>query len=332
MLDLAAGHPASRSRSSDGQKTLPSAPNKPAAAHHCCRAAQEQPSPGRKRAAVGKVLRFELGPRQLPWSLNAGGSQPAQGQARAGDRGKETGMVTRLKVSPVEGGGGSPAHMAVAEGRLARMALRFTAWAERWFPDAFVFVGIAVVTVSGAALLNGAPPIAVATAFGAGFWSLITFSMQMAFVAIVGYVVATSPPAQRLIRRLAAVPCNGRSAVGLMAAVSMIASLFNWGLSLIVGGLIARALAERADIRVDYRAAGAAAQVGLGATWAMGLSSSAAQLQANAAGLPRSLLPITGVIPFTETIFLWQSKAITAVLLLVSVVIASGPRHPTAMR
>ena len=42
----------------------------------------------------------------------------------------------------------------------------------------------------------------------------------------------------------------------------------------------------------------------------MGLSSSAAQLQANPASMPPALLPITGVIPFTETIFLWQSIAL----------------------
>jgi len=219
------------------------------------------------------------------------------------------------------------------EGRLARVALRFTAWAERWFPDAFVFVAIAVVVVAAAAMLNGAPPMTVAKSFGDGFWSLITFTMQMAFVAIGGYVVATSPPAQRLIRAIARIPGTGKGAVGMIAAVSMIASLFNWGLSLIFGGLLARAMAERDDIRVDYRAAGAAAYLGLGATWAMGLSSSAAQLQANAASLPRSLLPITGVIPFSETIFLWQSVVISVTLLVISVVIAiwSAPSDPHAV-
>ena len=219
------------------------------------------------------------------------------------------------------------------EGRLARIALRFTAWAERWFPDAFVFVALAVVVVAAAAMLNGAPPMAVAKSFGDGFWSLITFTMQMAFVAIGGYVVATSPPAQRLIRAIARIPGTGKGAVGMIAAVSMIASLFNWGLSLIFGGLLARAMAERDDIRVDYRAAGAAAYLGLGATWAMGLSSSAAQLQANAASLPRSLLPITGVIPFSETIFLWQSVVISVTLLVISVVIAiwSAPSDPHAV-
>src|SRR6478672_7854723 len=60
-------------------------------------------------------------------------------------------------------------------GALVRIALRFTAWAEHWFPDAFVFVAIAVVVVAAGALVNGAPVAAVTKAFGHGFWSLIPF-------------------------------------------------------------------------------------------------------------------------------------------------------------
>jgi short-chain fatty acids transporter len=224
-------------------------------------------------------------------------------------------MATTNMVAP-------SASQTEREGALVRIAIGFTAWAEKWFPDAFIFVAIAVVLVALAALLNGASPVAVSVAFGNGFWSLITFTMQMAFVAIGGYVVATSAPAQRLISWLAALPKTGVSAVGLVAFVSILASLLNWGLSLILGGLLVVALAARRELKMDYRAAGAAAYLGLGATWARGLSSSAAQLQANAASLPKSLLPITGVIPFSETIFLWQSIVITAVLLVVSVVIA----------
>ena len=228
---------------------------------------------------------------------------------------------------------GRPTGMEVQEGLLVRIAIGFTGWAERWFPDAFIFVAIAVVIVALAAIINGASPLAVSVAFGNGFWSLITFTMQMAFVAIGGYVVATSAPAQQLIRWLAELPKTGVNAVGLVAAISMLASLLNWGLSLILGGLLVRALAGRRELQMDYRAAAAAAYLGLGATWAMGLSSSAAQLQANAASLPKSLMPITGVIPFSETIFLWQSIVITAVLLVISVIIAvwSAPGPKTAM-
>src|SRR5207342_2221795 len=181
---------------------------------------------------------------------------------------------------------------------------------------------IAVVVVAVGALAIGAPAAAVTKAFGDGFWSLIPFTMQMVFVTIGGYVVATSPPARRLIDRLALVPKTGRGAVGFIATVSMLASLLSWGLSLIFGGLLARALARRTDLRMDYRAAGAAAYLGLGATWALGLSSSAAQLQANAASLPKPLLQITGVIPFSQTIFLWQSMVIASVLIVVSILIS----------
>ncbi|MFZ2144302.1 MAG: TIGR00366 family protein [Xanthobacteraceae bacterium] len=236
-------------------------------------------------------------------------------------------MSAEMKVQPDAGA------VRADEGVLVRIAIGFTLWAERWFPDAFIFVAIAVVVVSLAALGNGATPLAVSRAFGDGFWSLIPFTMQMTFVVIGGYVVATSAPAQRLIRSFAAIPKNGISAVGLVAAVSMLASLLNWGLSLIFGGLLVRTLAERRELKMDYRAAAAAAYLGLGATWAMGLSSSAAQLQANAGSLPKPLLPITGVIPFSETIFLWQSMVITAVLLVISVIIAmsSAPSPATAV-
>src|SRR3954463_5881046 len=222
---------------------------------------------------------------------------------------------------------------AEATGTLARLGIRFTAWAEKWFPDAFIFVAIAVVIVALGALANGAPAASVAQTFGDGFWSLIPFTMQMTFVTIGGYVVATSPPVQALIDRLAGIPRTGRGAVGLVAAATMLSSFLSWGLSLIFGGLLARALARRTELDMDYRAAGAAAYLGLGATWALGLSSSAAQLQANAASLPKTLLPITGVIPFTETIFLWQSMVLALVLVVISTIIAiwSAPSAASAV-
>ena len=210
----------------------------------------------------------------------------------------------------------------VEKSRYARFAMRCSNWAERWFPDSWVFAALAVLLVTVAVLATGAPAAQTAKAFGDGFWSLIPFTMQMAFVVIGGYVVASSGPASRLIDVLARVPKNGRSAVAWVALISMAASLLNWGLSLVFGGLLVRALARREELHMDYRAAGAAAYLGLGAVWALGLSSSAAQLQANPTSLPPSILAITGVIPFTETIFLWQSGVLLLALVVVSLVIA----------
>jgi short-chain fatty acids transporter len=146
--------------------------------------------------------------------------------------------------------------------------------------------------------------------------------MQMAFVVIGGYVLATAPPVARLVAALARFPRTGRGAVAFVALASMVSSLLCWGFSLVFAGLLVRALAQRSELRMDYRAAGAAAYLGLGAVWAMGLSSSAAQLQANPSSMPPGLLPITGVLPFTQTIFLWQSLVLTGALIGVSLLVA----------
>ncbi|MFG9660934.1 TIGR00366 family protein, partial [Pseudomonas aeruginosa] len=111
--------------------------------------------------------------------------------------------------------------LPIQESRSARFAMRCSNWAERWFPDSWVFAALAILIVSLAALAMGAGPTATAKAFGDGFWSLIPFTMQMAFVVIGGYVVASSGPASRLIDLLARVPKNGRSAVCWVALVSM---------------------------------------------------------------------------------------------------------------
>jgi short-chain fatty acids transporter len=230
---------------------------------------------------------------------------------------------------------GAPSDSTARDSALSRLALRCCAWAERWFPDAWVFSVVMVATVAVAALAIGVAPSAVAGNFGSGFWSLIPFTMQMTFVILAGYITADSPPVARLTQWLAARPRSGRSAVVMVAAFSMLLSLAHWALSMILSSLLARTLAARTELRMDYRAAGAAAFLGCGSIWAMGLSSSAAQLQANPASMPPSLLAITGVIPFSETIFLWQSFVLTAILAVVTLVIAwqstpSGRRAVTA--
>lgn len=218
-------------------------------------------------------------------------------------------------------------------GSLERLASSVTNWAERWFPDSYIFAVLAIVVVGLGALLAGVSPKAIATSFGDGYWSLIPFTMQMAIVTISGYVVASSPPAGKVINWLARLPKTERGAVAYVAFFTILASLLNWAFSLVFGGLYVRALARRTDLRMDYRAAGAAGYLGLGATWALGLSSSAAQLQANIDSIPKSLLPITGVIPFSETIFLPQSLIMLAVLTVVSVAIAywSAPTRDRAV-
>lgn len=214
---------------------------------------------------------------------------------------------------------------------LARAGIVIADFCERFFPDAFVFALAAVVVVLGFGLAIGETPAKLATEFGAGFWQLVPFTMQMALVIVGGFVVASSRPVAAVIDRVAAVPRTARGAVAYVALFAMLTSMLSWGFSLIFTGLLVRAVVQRLP-RVDYRAISAAAYLGLGSVWALGLSSSAALLQATKSSIPPSLLPVTGVIPLSQTIFLWQNLLLAAILIVLSVLVAyfSAPTEQTS--
>ena len=211
---------------------------------------------------------------------------------------------------------------------LAICGLRLSDWFERWFPDAFALALVAVIIVYIACLAVGSSPIQTAQWFGAGFWDLVAFTMQMTMIIISGYALATAPPVYAVIRRISAIPTTGRKAAAFVALFSMLASMVSWSFSLIFSGLLAREVAHRVR-GSDYRALGAAGYLGVGGVWALGLSSSAALLMAAPGSLPQSILQISGVIPLSQTLGLWQGMLIAAVLIVVSILI-SLYSHPAA--
>jgi short-chain fatty acids transporter len=204
---------------------------------------------------------------------------------------------------------------------LAAAGLALASWSERWFPDPLVFALLAVVVIFVAGIAAGESAANLAIQGGKSFWSLVPFTMQMVMVIIGGYVVASAPLVNRLIQSLTRIPRHPRSAIALVALLSMLTSLISWGLSLIFSALFVRALDQRVK-GLDYRAAGAAAYLGLGTVWALGLSSSSALLMATSGAIPPKLLEISGVIPLTQTIFLPHSIATTAILIAISTGVA----------
>ena len=211
--------------------------------------------------------------------------------------------------------GGDPA------GVFARLGMGLADWSQKWFPDAFVFALVGLIIVFAAGLLAGVGTRNLVKYFGDGFWGLIPFTMQMAMIIIGGFVVATSPPVHRLIKKLAKIPRTPRGAVAFVVFFSMTTSLLSWGLGLIFGGILVREIVK--NVRgIDYRAIGAAAFVGNGSVWALGLSSSAALVMATPASIPAALLKISGVIPLSLTIYTWQSAATAAILIVSCVTVA----------
>ncbi|HXG87874.1 MAG TPA: TIGR00366 family protein [Vicinamibacterales bacterium] len=221
---------------------------------------------------------------------------------------------------------------------IARLALRLTDWTERWVPDAFIFALLATVIVVVAALTATPSTMTqVVDAWGNGFWDLIPFTLQMALIIITGYVLATSAPMHALIRGLAGWPTTPRGAVAMVTFFALVSSWFNWGFSLIFSAVLAREVARRVQ-GVDYRAVAAASFLGLGSIWAQGLSGSAALQMATPGALQPAIRAIVangdvvpgGLIPFRDTIFLWQSLVAVAIEILVVTAVmwfATPPRH-----
>src|SRR5436305_8035271 len=107
-------------------------------------------------------------------------------------------------------------------GLVARLGLSLTAWTERWVPDAFIFALLfTILVIVAAAVATPSTPMQIVDAWGRGFWDLIPFTLQMALIVITGYVLAASRQVGRLIQTIAGWPRCPRSAVALVAIVSM---------------------------------------------------------------------------------------------------------------
>src|ERR1700733_6202501 len=129
-------------------------------------------------------------------------------------------------------------------GTFARLGMGLADWSQKWFPDAFVFALVGLIIVFVAGLFAGVGVRDLVKYFGDGFWGLIPFTMQMAMIIIGGFVVATSPPVHKLIKKLAKVPRTPRGAVAFVVFFSMMTSLLSWGLGLIFGGILGREIVK----------------------------------------------------------------------------------------
>ncbi len=136
--------------------------------------------------------------------------------------------------------------------------------------------------------------------WGNGFWSLLTFAMQMALILITGFTLARAPQIERILKKLSSFPKTSTSAALLVTFVSLISCFFNWGFGLIVAGLFALQMARtRKDTSFSLLIAGAYAGF---LVWHGGLSGS----------IPLSLTQLTpemkkifeiDSIPLSETLF-----------------------------
>ncbi len=117
-----------------------------------------------------------------------------------------------------------------------------------------------------------------------GFWEtglwdtpLLKFAFQMMLMLVLGHVLALTKPVDSLIQRVTLYCNSTASAAAIVTVLTVLVALFNWGLGLIFGAILARKVGEHAvrnNIALNYPIIGAAGYSGL-MVWHGGISGSA---------------------------------------------------------
>ena len=199
---------------------------------------------------------------------------------------------------------------------------------NRWLPDPFLFAIILTIVVFIASMIGTQQsPIALVNSWGnsSGFWGLLSFSMQMALVLVLGSAMASAKVCKKILGAIASIAKDKKSAILVTTFVSTICCWLNWGFGLIAGALLAKEVARRVK-DVDYPLLIASAYSGF-VIWHAGLSGSI-PLQMGAEG-GTEILGVVYSAPISQTIFHPVNLGMVLVILILMPLI-NYAMHPDA--
>lgn len=231
-----------------------------------------------------------------------------------------------LKVDATPATEGGPMQRA-----MQRLGEGVAAFSTRWIPDAFaIAVALTLVVYLAALVATDSGPIELVDAWYGGFWNLLAFGMMMVLIVVTGYGLATAPPVQRTLRWLADRPQSAKGAVIMTAVIAGLLGFLHWGVALVVGAFLTKAVAhsaKRRGLKAHFPLIAAAAYGGMVISQT-GLSSSAALL-VNTPG--HFLEERIGLLPLSETIFQPYSLVFVGLTLLMTPLLLAS-LHPSRRR
>lgn len=208
--------------------------------------------------------------------------------------------------------------------RMGNSCLRFSL---KYMPDASIFaVVLTIIALILGITLAKQTPVQMIGHWGKGFWELLAFAMQMALIVVTGSAIANSPIVKKGIRRLASIPKSSKHAVWMVTFVSVLVSYLHWGLSLIVGALLAKEIAKQLRIKkipFEYGLIAAGGYVGQ-MTWHGMLSASIGLSIATPGHILESEM---GIIPMSDYMINPMNIFVTIALLILPP-LAASMMHP----
>ena len=163
-----------------------------------------------------------------------------------------------------------------------------------------------------------------------GLWDrgLLVFAFQMMLMLILGHTLALTKPVTSLINSALQFCTNNARAALMVTFLTIIISLFNWGLGLVFGAIFARKVAEyarRINMPLNYPLIGAAGYSGL-MVWHGGISGSSLvkaaepnHLREMMAGIynEQQIASLPTAIGFDQTVFGNMNLVVMSIVLIV---------------
>lgn len=148
-----------------------------------------------------------------------------------------------------------------------------------------------------------------------GIWGLLSFTMQMVMMLVLGHMLALSPMVSGFVHRFIQKFKSMAWATVAVLVLTLLMAFFNWGFGLIFGAVMARKLGEYASqkgLAFNYPLIAAAGYSGL-MIWHGGISGSA---PLSVAKEGHGLVEEIGVISSSETIFSTQNLVACVLIIL----------------
>ena len=212
---------------------------------------------------------------------------------------------------------------------LRKLTNFFVTLLNRWMPDSFVvaivlslFTFIMAITVADYSIE------ATTKAWGDSIWNLLRFTNQIVLTLLFGHVLAHTPPVRRILMATAGRVSSARMAYIATTMVAFICTYISWGLGLVAGGIMARAVGEscrRNNIVIHYPLLVACAYSGF-VIFHQGITAS---IPLTIAEPNHFLVDMIGIIPFTETAMSpWSLAVAAAIFVTLPVIMARLAPEP----
>jgi len=179
------------------------------------------------------------------------------------------------------------------------------------------FITFALALIIKSSKSQNLPILEILNAWEQGVWNppMLVFTVQMILMLVLGYTLAITNTANKIINKVVIYCNNTATSAAIVTFLSVIVSLFNWGLGLIFGAILARKVGEHAkknNLKINYPLIGASGYSGL-MVWHGGISGSAPIKIAEEGHFLQEKI---GIISTSETIFSEMNIYVSVFLIL----------------